>query len=438
MKIESLSHKTTELVFQWARDVPLVVDDIELPQLDLKKNVTGDCTQWYSTGNFTCLEVKLSFKRRLGYYVFHTYIPTCLIVIMSWISFWIRPEAVPARVTLGVTSLLTLSTQHANSQKGLPPVSYMKAIDGFMAVCTIFVFSSLMEYALVNTVMGDEGGEESALKKGFKNILISTRNTPLSIQGTSLTTETDSRAPNNNHCPSLSAHQQQQHQQQQQQQKPQVALPPRHVQQQLMLASQQRQQQQLTRSQSMMLAVSRANHYQRNVSSSDSQRGNSRHAAQIAAQVHQHQLPCELPEREPAVTMTIRRTACAVHSNRRELEMPSVSDNLNLNQLNAILPDTSYSSSGVADSRPSATPPVENGRLPLLSTLHGKMLDLKRMPKTPPSPTAAQLRRDRAIFIDRTSRIIFPVLFFFLNIIYWVINLGLLDQTELGENWNND
>ena len=41
-------------------------------------------------------------------------------------SFWIKPEAVPARVTLGVTSLLTLSTQHANSQKSLPPVSYIK------------------------------------------------------------------------------------------------------------------------------------------------------------------------------------------------------------------------------------------------------------------------------------------------------------------------
>ena len=35
-------------------------------------------------------------------------------------------QAVPARVTLGVTSLLTLSTQHANSQKSLPPVSYIK------------------------------------------------------------------------------------------------------------------------------------------------------------------------------------------------------------------------------------------------------------------------------------------------------------------------
>ena len=68
----------------------------------------------------------LSMSFCFSYYMFHTYIPTCLIVMMSWISFWIKPEAVPARVTLGVTSLLTLATQHANSQKSLPPVSYIK------------------------------------------------------------------------------------------------------------------------------------------------------------------------------------------------------------------------------------------------------------------------------------------------------------------------
>ena len=51
-----------------------------------------------------------------------------MMMIMMMSSFWIKPEAVPARVTLGVTSLLTLSTQHANSQKSLPPVSYIKVI----------------------------------------------------------------------------------------------------------------------------------------------------------------------------------------------------------------------------------------------------------------------------------------------------------------------
>ncbi|XP_050308165.1 glycine receptor subunit alpha-3 isoform X1 [Anthonomus grandis grandis] len=156
LQMESLSHTTDDMIFQWDPDVPLVVDEnIELPQLALVKNHTADCTQVYSTGNFTCLEVIFQLKRRLGYYLFHTYIPTCLIVIMSWVSFWIKPEAAPARVTLGVTSLLTLSTQHAKSQAALPPVSYLKAVDAFMSACTVFVFMALMEYCLVNIVLGD-------------------------------------------------------------------------------------------------------------------------------------------------------------------------------------------------------------------------------------------------------------------------------------------
>ncbi|KAL1474049.1 hypothetical protein MTO96_038273, partial [Rhipicephalus appendiculatus] len=118
----AVSYTTDDLVFAWEDEVPLVVDEsIELPQHNLVSTTMGDCTQLYSTGNFTCIQLVFTLKRRLGYYMFHTYIPTCLIVIMSWISFWIKPEAVPARVTLCVTSLLTLSTQHAQSQKSLPP-----------------------------------------------------------------------------------------------------------------------------------------------------------------------------------------------------------------------------------------------------------------------------------------------------------------------------
>uniref|UniRef100_A0A0P5B4W1 Histamine-gated chloride channel subunit n=2 Tax=Daphnia magna TaxID=35525 RepID=A0A0P5B4W1_9CRUS len=163
IQIESLSHTTDDLIFEWDETGPLDVwKTIELPQLQLEGNYTNDCTQVYATGNFTCLEVVFVLKRRLGYYMFHTYIPTCLIVVMSWVSFWIKPEVAPARVTLGVTSLLTLSTQHAKSQAALPPVSYLKAVDAFMSTCTIFVFMALMEYCLVNIILGDSDAPKTA------------------------------------------------------------------------------------------------------------------------------------------------------------------------------------------------------------------------------------------------------------------------------------
>ena len=79
----------------------------------------------------------------------------------------------------GVTSLLTLSTQHANSQKSLPPVSYIKAIDVFMSGCTVFVFLSLMEYALVNIVMGDIADIEKKKSMGISNLILGSRGLPI-------------------------------------------------------------------------------------------------------------------------------------------------------------------------------------------------------------------------------------------------------------------
>ena len=57
---------------------------------------------------------------------------------------------VPARVALGVTTLLAMSTTQASIQNSLPPVAYTKAIDVWSGVCVFFVFGALLEYAMVN------------------------------------------------------------------------------------------------------------------------------------------------------------------------------------------------------------------------------------------------------------------------------------------------
>lgn len=52
-------------------------------------------------GEYSCLKVDLLFKREFSYYLIQIYIPCCMLVIVSWVSFWLDQGAVPARVSLG-------------------------------------------------------------------------------------------------------------------------------------------------------------------------------------------------------------------------------------------------------------------------------------------------------------------------------------------------
>ena len=81
--------------------------------------------------------------------MFQVYIPSSLIVVMSWASFWLNRGAAPARVSLGVTTVLTMTTLSNSVNAALPKVSYMKSIDIYLFVCFFMVFGALIEYACV-------------------------------------------------------------------------------------------------------------------------------------------------------------------------------------------------------------------------------------------------------------------------------------------------
>lgn len=59
-------------------------------------------------GNYTVLTVTFPFKRRMGYYIIQVYIPCVFLVMLSWIVFWMRPDDSASRLTVGITTILTI------------------------------------------------------------------------------------------------------------------------------------------------------------------------------------------------------------------------------------------------------------------------------------------------------------------------------------------
>ena len=95
-------------------------------------------------GNYSRLACEIQFVRSMGYYLIQIYIPSSLIVVISWVSFWLNRGATPARVGLGVTTVLTMTTLMASTNAALPKISYVKSIDVYLGFCFFMVFASLL------------------------------------------------------------------------------------------------------------------------------------------------------------------------------------------------------------------------------------------------------------------------------------------------------
>lgn len=102
-------------------------------------------------------------KRYIGYYLVKVLLPLLMIVMMSWIVFWIHPSESGSQISVSITSMLTLIAYRFALGAMLPKVSYITRMDGFILFATIMVFIALME-AVTTSRLVKVGKEDLALK----------------------------------------------------------------------------------------------------------------------------------------------------------------------------------------------------------------------------------------------------------------------------------
>lgn len=121
-----------------------------LNQFDLMSIPYKNYTYNRREGDFSVLHVSFHLKRHTGYFLIQVYVPCILIVVLSWVSFWIHREATSDRVGLCVTAVLTLSTISLDSRTDLPKVKYATALDWFLLMSFLYCIATLLEFAGVH------------------------------------------------------------------------------------------------------------------------------------------------------------------------------------------------------------------------------------------------------------------------------------------------
>ncbi|RXN12467.1 gamma-aminobutyric acid receptor subunit pi-like protein [Labeo rohita] len=153
LQLESWGYNINDVMFYWARGNESVsgLDTLKLAQYTVEDHYTSVSEAVYETGNYPKLIFHFELKRSILYFILETYVPSSLLVVLSWVSFWISQSSVPARICIGVTTVLTMTTLMMGARTSLPNANcFIKAIDVYLGICFSFIFGALIEYAVAH------------------------------------------------------------------------------------------------------------------------------------------------------------------------------------------------------------------------------------------------------------------------------------------------
>ncbi|XP_064519061.1 gamma-aminobutyric acid receptor subunit pi-like isoform X1 [Pseudopipra pipra] len=153
LQLESWGYNINDVMFYWTRGNDSVrgLDTLRLAQYTVEDHFTSVSEAVYETGRYPKLVFHFELKRNILYFILETYVPSILLVVLSWVSFWISQSSVPARICIGVTTVLTMTTLMMGARTSLPNANcFIKAIDVYLGICFSFIFGALLEYAVTH------------------------------------------------------------------------------------------------------------------------------------------------------------------------------------------------------------------------------------------------------------------------------------------------
>ncbi|KAI1286117.1 Gamma-aminobutyric acid receptor subunit alpha-4 [Halotydeus destructor] len=152
LEMGSFGYSVRDVTYKWNPDRQVVISEgMKMSQFILVASPSGNVTGHFrKDGPYSRLVVSFHLERLMGSFIIEVYAPCIMLVVLSWVSFWINREATADRIALGITTVLTMTFLGLETRTDLPKVSYMTALDYFVGITFVFIFATIVQFAVVH------------------------------------------------------------------------------------------------------------------------------------------------------------------------------------------------------------------------------------------------------------------------------------------------
>lgn len=177
LEIGSFGYHAGDVQYEWAGQA-IEFGKFEMAEMALREFHhgvdTGLTNRKLANGfrNDSIAFLTLDFERESGFFLLGIYFPLTLVVVCSWVAFWIVKTDTPSRTSLGIITILSV-TKIGFGGKTKPKVGYSTALDIYNIICFAFTFAALFEFVLINFIgmfVQRYKAEEEARKKEEKEV----------------------------------------------------------------------------------------------------------------------------------------------------------------------------------------------------------------------------------------------------------------------------
>lgn len=172
VEVEDSRHMIGELVYVADREASGYAPDIALPGWDIEggKCHAGDLTYATTFGRpqapggserYARFTYTLAISRPWAAYLIRMLVPMLVVLLSSFVSFYLSPAYMDARIGIAITALLSSVALHLTVSADLPHVGYVRLIDKIYNFAYVIIFLTLVESAWV-VRLRDAGQEDRA------------------------------------------------------------------------------------------------------------------------------------------------------------------------------------------------------------------------------------------------------------------------------------